>query len=114
MNWVDFKGVTFNLDNVTHFYIGGDPRVNPQLRAYLNIGYPEIRGDGKPQTKEHQAYIVVATGTMEECRKWMTEIASGEHSLPCKYLYFIQKNLRQIDEKLGEIAGSIERFSQKE
>lgn len=109
MNWVDFKGVTFNLDNVTHFEIDGDLLETQELRANLNIGYPEIKGI----EKAHQAYIIIATGTSEQCLKWITEIAAGKHSLPCPYLYSIQKDLKMINETLAKIAGSIERFSQQ-
>ncbi len=36
MNWVEFQGTTFNLDQVTHFEITGSTDKS-EIRANLNI-----------------------------------------------------------------------------
>ncbi|MYF98880.1 hypothetical protein F4212_07045 [Candidatus Poribacteria bacterium] len=109
MNWVDFQGVTFNLDHITHFYIIGTDEYS-EIYAYLNIGYPGRWGIG-----DHQDYITIAKGTKEECKQWRNEIIAGQHNLPCKgHLYLIKDSLNQINETLGKIASCIERLSQKQ
>ena len=110
MNWVDFKGLTFNLDKVTHFETYGSDELY-EIRAYLNVSYPAQR---EQSVDIGQVYISIGHGRKQECQKWITEIVAGEYSLPDKHLYSIQKHLNKIDETLGKIACSIENFSQKQ
>ena len=107
MNWVEFQGTTFNLDQVTHFEITGSTDKS-EIRAHLNIW--NLGG-----WVAKQVYITVAKGTKEQCETWRKDIIAGQHTSPCKgHLYPIKDYLNQINETLGKIATSIEVFSQKQ
>ncbi len=107
MNWVEFQGTTFNLDQVTHFEITGSTDKS-EIRAKLNIW-----NRGGWVTK--QADITVAKGTKQECETWRNEIIAGQHNLPCKgHLYPIREHLNTIGAELRKITASIEGLSQKQ
>ncbi len=96
MNWVDFEGVTFNLDHVTHFGIEEDGHMS-QLRAYLPFGDAQVE-------KDPIAYFIVTMDTYEECKQWLRAIIAGKHNLPCKgHLYPIREHLNQMNIYLGKI-----------
>ena len=119
MYWVNFKDVTFNLDQVTHFEIIEKDEVS-EIRAYLNIGFSLLEG-GLPDkisdyigAKSYYQYnITVAQGTKTECQNWIKEIISGRHNLPCKghnypikdYLSHITTNLEKISAEMQLLSG---------
>ncbi len=110
MSWVDFKGVTFNLDKVTHFEtIETVSAEKSELRAYLNIGFANTSGIVK-----HQAYITIAKGTKDACKKWMTEIVAGEYNLPEKQIYSIMQSLKEMNISLEKIAKDVEVFAERQ
>ena len=67
MNWVEFEGVTFNLDRVTHFEITEQEDVS-EIRAFLNVAHPALQLLDKQDVMGHklefQVSIKVAKGTM--------------------------------------------------
>ena len=107
MNWVDFNGVIFNLDHITHFYVIGTDTYS-EIHAFLNIGYRGRWGIGN-----HQDYIKVANGTRSECETWRNDIIAGKHNLPGNDKHQITEYLKAINESLGKIAELAERGSGK-
>lgn len=99
MNWVDYEGVTFNLDHVTHFGIEGDG-FNSQLRAYLSFGDAQVE-------KDPIAYFIVTMASYEECKNVRNKIIAGDYNLPSKGESY------SIQESLGKIAELLERISDK-
>ena len=113
MNWVEFEGVTFNLDHVTHFDVISSLK-DSEVRAYLNIGYPRER-IGVDDYLEHQAYITVAKGTQAACENCIKEIIAGKHNLPSKgHLYPIREHLNTMNINLEKISENVELLAQKQ
>lgn len=106
MNWVDYEGVTFNLDHVTHFGIEEDG-FNSQLRAYLSFGDAQVE-------KDPIAYFIVTMDTYEACKDVRNKIIAGDYNLPSKgESYSIQEYLNPMNESLGKIAGLLKLIAEK-
>ena len=107
MNWVDFQGITFNLDEVTHFEITGTEK-NAKLEACLTLVYTKLDGS------MDQAYINVTYGTKAECEQWRKEIIRGDYNLPVKDKDLITDYLKAMNEKLNKISGLVETLVKKQ
>lgn len=107
MNWVDFQGTTFNLDEVTHFEITGTDK-DAKLEAYLTLIYT------KPDGSMDQVFMNVAYGTKAECEQWRKEIIRGDYNIPIKEKHLITDYLSAMNDTLEKISRLVETFVKKQ
>ena len=105
MTWVDYEGVTFNLDHVTRFGIE-ENGYNSELRAYLSFGDAQVE-------KDPIAYFIVTMDTYEACKNLVKKIIAGDYNLPSQ-AYPITEYLKAMNVALAKIARNVELLAEKQ